>query len=167
LGESVKEYVARMVEISTGLTRKVYEYIQRYGEYFEGAFPSSVLPRSALVRVLVKPRKSWCFYNAQMLTMLHPIRNIEYYEGVGDNGVFIGAHAWNLYEGKVVDITWEDIPEEFKDIPDVRPLSKFQYFGVRMPYEFVRQHNPIKTRTTQPLLFRYLEEKTLDNPKSP
>jgi len=157
-GVAVREYVEQMVKMSTGMAKAAYEYILRNGEYFEGALSITAIPRTTLVGVLVKPRKKWCFYNAQMLTLLHPIRNIEYYEGVGDNGIFIGAHAWNLYEGKVVDITWEDIPKEFKDLEGVKPLQDFQYFGVKLPHDFVRKHNPIGALTVQPLLFRYLEE---------
>jgi len=163
MGGTVREYAEKMATISTGVSKKAYEYVLHYGEHFEGTLPVTALPRGALVNFLsrVSKGKKWCFYNAQMLTMLQPIWGIEYYEGVGDNGVFIGAHAWNLYQGRVVDITWQDIPEEFKDLPDVRPLEKFQYFGVKIPYKFVRDHNPVRARSVQPLLFLYLEEKSM------
>jgi len=156
-GETVKEYAEKMVAMSSGILKQSYEYILQCGEYFEGALPSTVLPRGALVRALSRGKgKKWCFYNAQMLALLHPIWGIEYYEGVADNGIFIGIHAWNLYQGKVIDLTWEDIPREFRDLPDVRPLEKFQYFGVKIPYEFARTHNFVHTRRVQPLLFEYL-----------
>jgi len=160
MGKTVRDYTEKMISMAEPgkAVRMAYEYILRNGEYFEGALPSSVLPRTALVQILVKPRKAWCFYNAQMLSLLHPLRNILYYEGVADNGVFIGAHAWNLYEGRVVDITWEDIPREFADIPDVRPIEKFQYFGVKIPNDFVRKNNPIAKAFIEPLLFKYLME---------
>jgi len=160
MGRTVREYTQKMAEISTLTSRKAYEHILSHGEYFEGALPSTALPRGSLVNFLtrVSKGKKWCFWNAQMLTMLQPIWGIEYYEGVGDNGVFIGAHAWNLYQGKVVDITWQDIPTEF-EVLQALPLEKFQYFGVKIPYEFVRTHNPVRTRSVQPLLFLYLQEK--------
>jgi hypothetical protein len=98
--------------------------------------------------------------------MLQPIWGIEYYEGVADNGVFIGMHAWNLYQGKVVDITWQDIPEEFEVLQPL-PIEKFQYFGVKIPYDFVRDHNPVRTRSVQPLLFLYLQPESYRSAELP
>lgn len=156
MGKTVKEYAEEMARMSTGAAKRIYEYILLHGEYFEGATRSSILPRSALVGFLLKPRKKWCYYNAQMLTLLSGIWDIQYYEGVADNGIFVGAHAWNLCDGKVIDLTWEDIPREFPDIPDVRPIEKLQYFGVKLPRSYVREMNPVRTGRVQPLLLTYV-----------
>ena len=167
MGKMVREYTEEMAKISTGTAKRIYECILLNGKYFEGATPSSVLPRSALVGFLLKRRrKKWCYYNAQMLTLLCGIWDIQYYEGVADNGIFLGAHAWNVYDGKVIDITWEDIPEEFVDIPDVRPIEKFQYFGVKLPRSFVREMSPVKTRRVQPLLLSYVRLETCSGSSS-
>jgi len=152
VGKTVKDYPLVMSEISTGLSRRAYEHILRSGEYFEGALTSQVLPRSVLVGFLKRKGPRWCYFNAQMLTLLSPIWGIEY----ADNGVFIGAHAWNLYQGRVVDVTWEGLPEEFADLPEMRDLKSFQYFGVRIPYDFVRRNNPIRERSIEPLIFKYI-----------
>lgn len=156
MGKTVREYVEEMARMSTGTAKRIYEHILLNGEYFEGATSSSVLPRSALVGFLLKRRKKWCYYNAQMLTLLRGVWDIQYYEGVADNGIFVGGHAWNVYDGRVIDITWEDIPKEFADIPDVRPVEKFQYFGVKLPSSFVREKNPVRTRRVEPLLLTFV-----------
>jgi len=158
MGESVKDYARQMAETSTGMVKEMYSYIHQRGESFEGAIPTSELPRSAMLTFLrLRAKKSWCWFNAQMLS-LTPTFEIEYYEGVADNGVWIGAHAWNTYRGRVVDVTWEDIPDEFKGLEGLKPLQQFQYFGVKIPRDFVRKHNPIRTMTMQPLLFKFIKE---------
>ena len=157
MGKTVKEYAEEMARMSTGVAKRLYEYILLNGEYFEGTTTSSILPRSALVGFILKRRrKKWCYYNAQMLSLLSGIWDIQYYEGVADNGIFVGAHAWNLYDGKVIDLTWEDFPREFADIPDVRPIEKFQYLGVKIPTSYVKKMSPIRTLRVQPLLLTYV-----------
>jgi len=152
--EKLLEYVRFMAEGEKPINR-VYQYILKHGRYFKGAFEHTILPRGRLNVSIIRPKKKWCYYNAQMLTLMYPAsRIVEYYEGVGNCGLMIGGHAWNVYEGKVVDITWEDIPKEFPEA--AKPLSEFEYFGVPIPFEFVRKHNPIKTRLVQPLLPKYL-----------
>jgi len=161
MGESVREYAKKMAEMSTGVAKRAYEYILRNGEHFEGASQPSEVPLTAIVVFLrTRGKRSWCWFNAQMLS-LSPL-GFDYYEGVADNGVFTGAHAWNVYKGRVVDVTWEDLPTEFKELLDIRPLQRFQYLGVKIPRDFVRKHNPIRAMTVQPLLFRYLEEERRD-----
>lgn len=151
---SLKEYAEFMAK-GDKPSNKFYQYLLQHGESFVGAVGHTALPRSMLVRTLIKPRAKWCFYNAQMLSMLHLFHKIDYYEGIANNGVFEGLHAWNVYNGKVVDITWEDIAEEFKDVHTVLPLEQFQYLGIKIPHDFVKKNNPIGRANIEPLFFKY------------
>ena len=69
-----------------------------------------------------------CFYNAQRLA--HYNRDILYYEGYAltPRSPLPVLHAWNVYHGKVVDLTWR--PHGSQIIGD---LEGCQYLGVNVP----------------------------------
>jgi len=148
MGRVVIDYVEEVSRITSGKAKRMYEYIRDRGTYFEGAVPSSVLPRTLIAAFLLRPRLKECYLNAQMLSLLSGFRNIEYYEGIASFH-FPTTHAWNVYEGKVIDLTWENLP-------DVK-LERLQYFGVPIPTDFVRTHNPVKKRVAEMLLIEYLQ----------
>jgi len=149
MGRIVVNYVEELSRITHGPAKRMYEYIKERGRYFEGAMSSSVLHRALLASVFFRPRLKECYFNAQMLALVSGFRNIEYYEGIA-SWLAPTTHAWNVYRGRVIDLTWENLP-------DVK-LERLQYYGVPIPLEFVRKNNPIKRRAAEMLLIRYLEE---------
>lgn len=83
-----------------------------------------------------------CYYNAQFMSMEY--KELKYYEGWGiTKAVGIPLdHAFNVINGKVVDISWVD---------------GIEYFGVEVPIMFVTGEF-IKERTAHPVLFQLWEE---------
>lgn len=93
------------------------------------------------VTKLVKPKPKECYHNAQLMAVFDP--DLKYYEGliITDIGIPI-EHAWNVFEGKVVDVTLEDAT---------------CYIGVEVPREFFLK-KIMKERETYPRLGKYLLE---------
>jgi len=149
MGKEVIDYVEKVIPITYGKARKMYEYIKDHGTYFEGAVESSTLPRAFLTGFLLRAKVKECYYNAQILSLIGGFRDIKYYEGVG-SWVAPVPHAWNVYQGKVIDLTWEKLP-------DVK-LEEIQYFGVQIPRDFLRKKSPFRRGYAEMLLIEYLEE---------
>ena len=153
MGVVVKEYVDGAILMASGKVRRMYEYVREKGTVFEGATHSSYLPRALIFKFISRAKFKDCYWNAQILTLLGGFRDIKYYEGVG-YAIVPTFHAWNVYNGKVIDVTWEKFPREF---PTMK-LVDFQYFGVELPFDYVRRMNPIKKRVAEMLLPHYLQE---------
>jgi len=150
-------YVKSLAEMAPSPEgRLLWEYIRDKGEYFRSATHSSVLSRGSAFKDDLGAKLKECYWNAQMLTvLLSGLRNLRYYEGFGDAGIGVPvSHAWNVYNGKVIDITWENLP---LICPKLK-LENFEYFGVEIPVEYIRKMNPIKRRVAEMLLPYYLEE---------
>jgi len=155
-------YINAMIELWKGKKLERYwDYLKAHGVYFKGATHSRehirVLPRLAVLRTTLRPKVKECYYNAQLATVFGPgfIRpEVEYYEGLAISFPDLPpvAHAWNLIEGKVLNFTWEHLP---RYVPEAK-LEDFQYFGVKIPRDFVVEQ-VTKTWITEPLLPKYLK----------
>lgn len=88
-----------------------------------------------------KKRFKGCYYNAQFMAMDN---GIKYYEGWGTTekvGIPL-EHAFNVVDGKVIDISWPDGVE---------------YFGIEVPVEFAREEM-LKEKTAHPILYQWWEK---------
>lgn len=83
-----------------------------------------------------------CYFNAQVMALDN--KELTYYEGwrITEKVGIPMEHAFNIVEGKVVDITWAD---------------GIEYFGIEVPIMFVTGEF-IKRRTAHPVLFQLWEE---------
>lgn len=136
-----KRYVARLLAVFKGPEMECYRYVLEHGQAFRASETSKEL--LALIKKFKRfnIRKKACFYNSQMLAM-ESNGVFKYYEGWASTNSF-GVpfeHGFNVYEGKVVDITWQD----GKD-----------YFGLEIPLTFIRNFWA-KTGMSQGLLGEYL-----------
>jgi len=89
-----------------------------------------------------------CFYNSQILLTIND--KYQYYEGwyITERIPIPIEHGFIVYNGKIIDIT---VNNRFKVI---------EYFGVRIPTEFVCEHI-IKSGYSESMLFWYWKEKIL------
>jgi len=136
-----KTYVERLVAAFKGPQMEGYKYILEHGQAFRASETSKEL--LALIKKFKRfnIRKQACFYNSQMLTM-ESNGVFKYYEGwasTTDIGIPF-EHGFNVYQGKVVDITWQN----GKD-----------YFGLEIPLTFIRNFLA-KTGMSRGLLGEYL-----------
>lgn len=58
------------------------------------------------IRRILRPKKGECYRNAALLTELFPKR-VKYVEGYGWGEIVKVEHAFNMVDGKYIDITWE------------------------------------------------------------
>ena len=96
----------------------------------------------------IRPKPKECFYNAQQLTIFSKGK-FGYCEGYAITkalGGFPLEHAWNIKDGKIVDITWND---------------GIEYFGIELPYKWIKEkfyEFAFKHKITDSHLIRYWEE---------
>jgi len=119
-----KTYVYRLVhELNlSGNQLKFYQEVLKRGREFKGNYLRQTIK---LVRKFksFNARMKQCYYNAQRLTMFSN-GMFQYYEGWATSrklGIPF-EHGWNVYKGRVVDLTWKDGNE---------------YFGVHIPKKFI------------------------------
>jgi hypothetical protein len=92
----------------------------------------------------IRCKQRECFANAQRLAI--DSDKIKYVEGYANPNLIPVSHAWNLFNGKVVDLTWiEDTmkkanssPKRQKEMITLGEFSdKMEYFGVIIPTKIV------------------------------
>jgi len=128
----IVEFVKQLRDVSSGKVRKFYDYILKHGKQFEGFIPSYNFIEVRLLTKVIRPQLKQCYYNSGILTLLSRGK-YKYYEGFAlDKELPIPLqHAWNVTEdNKVVDLTWEKTVEKSENI---------EYFGVEVPYEFIKK----------------------------
>ena len=96
-----------------------------------------------------KPKVKECYYNAQML-MLDSKKRISYVEGYA-HSLISTMHGWNVINGKVIDLTWND--DKGKHVFGEFNEEK-AYFGIQFSNEYVRE-NMIKTKMASSLIDDY------------
>ncbi len=119
-------------------------YILAHGTLFAGREPS----KNVFERPNFEPKSNRCYYNSQFLAI---DKDLKYFEGFAHDGLNPLEHAWNVSDGKVIDITWELNDRKFKENHDATCI----YYGIEIPTDFVRKN--LKERELgEPLLFNYL-----------
>jgi hypothetical protein len=87
----------------------------------------------------------YCYYNAQIL-LIRSSGRLKYYEGyaLSSRRGIVHEHAWNVLNGKVIDLTWGE--------------DAVEYFGVHIPTSYVRK-NIFKTHSAEQLIIKYVIKK--------
>jgi hypothetical protein len=103
-----------------------YDFILKNGNEFKKHFVSDYKDKA--IRGWLQgrsPKIKACYYNAQMLLLDNRKEGLKYFEGYATTKT-LGLpleHAWCIYKGKVVDVSWKEDGDE--------------YFGVEIPLDFV------------------------------
>lgn len=132
-------------EISTENTKKFYDYILEHGTLFMSKHGFEKGRELAIKHGFHPLGFKQCVYNSQMFAVSGS--KTKYFEGYACRTLGILAnmsfeHAWNVINGKVVDLTWPDGDE---------------YFGLEIPVDFIRK-NIIKTGWAEMVLQKYVYE---------
>lgn len=137
-----KEYITKLGSISKKL-KEFSDFLLLNGKAFKINHKEI---KELLEEYRIVLKEKGCYPNTQVLTILSNGK-YKYCEGYGvlKSGIPL-EHAWNLLEGDVVDISWND---------------GIEYFGIEMPYEFVERkyfENGIKEGLTKPLIVSWFIE---------
>jgi len=130
-----------------------YRYLLRKGMKFEGAVHSKEFPEFATIIKVITPKVKLCYYNAQILTLLSKGK-ARYFEGIGTcydarlGFLLPTPHAWNVVDGKAIDLTWEVIPNTV--------LEKCCYIGIEVPYSFLVKEGVLKIGVAEMMSIPYL-----------
>ena len=120
------------------------DYLLKNGELFYKK--DIILNKNCKVQKLNVRRKQ-CFYNSQFINILN--NGVFYYEGyyVCSGIGFPFEHGFNVFDGKVLDVT----AEKYK-------INVMEYFGLYIPHRFImKQLN--KTQSVNSLLVDYIFSK--------
>ena len=130
--------IARMQKGCSGLGEAYYKWILKNGTLFTEREDARNYTKN------FNRRPNGCYYHAQVMSIDN--RELKYYEGWGiTKAVGIPMeHGFNVINGKVVDVTWED---------------GIEYFGLKVSLDFVMKEM-LKERTAHPVLFRWWMHKT-------
>jgi len=115
------------------IVRAYYGWILKTGKLFTGKGDTKKFPKT------FKKRFKGCYYNAQFMAIEN--EELKYYEGWGTTekvGIPV-EHAFNVVDGRVIDISWPDGVE---------------YFGIEVPVEFAREEM-LKEKTAHPILYQW------------
>jgi hypothetical protein len=134
------------------------DYILDRGDPFDSA-PLSEKEKEIILTAIDTRKQHFpqgqCFYNAQMLALADMTSTIQYCEGWASGPVCIPIfHAWNLINGKVVDLTWRTKARHngrlsnrvFGKIPE-----DWAYYGVPFSLDAVR-HSCLRDGSAHSLL---------------
>lgn len=100
----------------------------------------------------IKIEENKCYGNAQLAT-LATNEKLEYFEGYAvykEEFFFPVEHAYNMFNGKIVDLTWK---------------NGSQYFGIKIPLNFF-ETKLIKRRKAVALLKLYIDERLHQDSKT-
>jgi len=128
--------VAKMMKGAPGYGEAYYRWIIKTGKLFTER--EDVKKFQPTFKKMFKG----CYYNAQFMSIEY--ERLRYYEGWGVTeaiGIPI-EHGFNVINGKVIDISWEDGVE---------------YFGIELPLKFVREEM-LREKIACTLLFRWWEK---------
>jgi hypothetical protein len=113
-----------------------YERLLSEGEYFYGRLPPAKHPPGVRRWVRVsKPRPGLCFLNAASLVntcneLTGPA--LTYYEGWAFTGILAVEHAWAVWEGRVIDPTYDALERKFRRERQA-PIGVVPYLGCPVP----------------------------------
>lgn len=130
-GKTVLEYTAFLAQHGS-----YYKWISKTGALFTETEDAKKFKKSFY------KRPKGCYYNAQRMAFEN--KELKYYEGWAVSGK-IGIpleHGFNVFDGKVVDISWSDGVE---------------YFGVEIPVKFALK-KMVETEFAGTLLYSYFSE---------
>lgn len=130
--------IAKMQEGNPGLGEAYYKWILKNGRLFTEREDARKFCKN------FNRRANGCYFNAQVLSIDN--KELKYYEGWGITkkvGIPM-EHGFNVINGKIVDITWED---------------GIEYFGLEVSIKFV-MNEMVKEKTAHPVLFRWWMHKT-------
>jgi hypothetical protein len=100
----------------------------------------------------IKIKKNGCYGNAQLATLATD-EKLEYFEGYAvdkEEFFFPVEHAYNMFNGKIVDLTWK---------------TGFQYCGIKIPLNFF-ETKLINHRKAVAMLKPYIDERLQQNSKT-
>ena len=127
---------------------KYYQWIIEHGKLFTDDDRNKE-KEFELIKQNYSHKEKECFFNSQILLTIN--NKYQYYEGwyITERIPIPIEHGFIVYDGKIIDIT---VNNRFKVI---------EYFGVRIPTEFVCIHI-VKTGYSESMLFWYWKENFLD-----
>jgi hypothetical protein len=144
--EMVKQYIELFKRMDKPYTNaeEAYRYFLEHGQEFNSITPSKEDPSiSSCGRHL--RRQKQCYYNSALCCV---DTGAKYYEGFAVCDIPLPLeHAWNVKDGKVFDLTWED-----------RCKKKVEYFGMEIPQDFLRE-SMVDKGMVENLLWRYIDTK--------
>lgn len=118
----IKKYIEQLKSINKdGIG--YYNFLLDYGRDYSSKSSEN---KKAVDEYSIRSKSKGCFYNAQQLTIFSNGK-FGYCEGYATTKTLKGIlleHAWNIKNGKIVDITWDD---------------GIEYFGIEMPYKWIRK----------------------------
>lgn len=127
-----------------------YNFLLSKGDKYssDDILKNGKLAEEYCIRIISKA----CFYNAQQLAVFSK-GEFEYCEGyaISKNLGIPIEHAWNVKDGKIIDISWK---------------NGIEYFGVRIPYEWIKKkfyEYAFKHNISDAHLLRYYKENANKN----
>ena len=102
-----------------------YKFLLSKGNSLKPNKLDEKIEKDLIEKYFIHPRKKGCYYNAQQLT-IYSKGKYDYYEGYAISKILNMPleHAWNVYDGKIIDISWKD---------------GLEYFGIKMPYPWIKK----------------------------
>ena len=142
----IKQYIKQLKAINKK-GKEYYNFLLRNCRSFNNT--SIIQKREKVIKkygIRIRPKS--CFYNAQQLAIFSK-GEFKYCEGYAITKVigFPVEHAWNIKDGKIIDLSWEDGMEYFG-------ISIQQKWIKKKFYEYAFKYN---ISTSQ--LINYWEEK--------
>lgn len=157
---NLKEYMQAMAGmVAGGANMAEYNYSSVYDFVLDQGreCPATARDEELAARITNwlpwQPQLKECYYNAQFFSLYWGER-ATYMEGIATSGLLPVNHAWNVVDGKVVDLTWRanyqlafDIEQSaVGNLPD-----NWAYYGV--PLEPVLIHDMwVSTGEARPLI---------------
>lgn len=117
-----------------------YDFILANGKEFHSKPLPSKLPSGINLR---EYKLKECYYNAQMVALLH---DLDYYEGFATS-FFPTEHAWAVHGEELIDLTWDKVAKNGEE---------YDYFGVHIPSDFIAK-SIVRTKLSVPMLLPWIE----------
>lgn len=142
--KQIKKYIKQLQSINVK-GAEFYSFLLSNAQEFNCT--SSDSGKEIADKYNIRVRSKACFYNAQQLT-IYSDGKFKYYEGyaISKRVGLPFEHAWNVFDGNIVDLSWEDGVE---------------YFGVNLPYKWIKSkfyEYAFKHNISESHLIRYWEE---------
>jgi hypothetical protein len=126
---NIKQYLEQLSTMPSNIG-EFYKWVLANGKFFSKRLP---------VKRFGKEKQ--CFYNSQTACLFE---GEDYYEGWGTLYGLPLDHGFNVRNDTVIDRTWRNASKDT------------EYFGVKIPKEFIRKHW-FKTSMAENMLYRYYQ----------
>lgn len=144
---TAKQYIEMMRDLfkssaNPGKQVEYYDFLLAHGkEYQVEPLPETVVKTRDKFLKKFTPQMKRCYVNAATFALKCEAQGVQYCEGYGIS-MIPTEHAWNVIDGKLVDITWK--PETRND----EELGGQTYFGIIVPQRKVFESSRVKDGMT-------------------